>query len=260
MADPFDMSGRVVIVTGGSRGLGRGLTAGFLERGADVVICGRREPEPPVAAAGREALFVAADVRRPDDVQAVVDAATGRYGRLDVLVNNAGGSPPADTATASPNFSRAIIELNLLAPLVFSQAANAVMQAQATGGSIVNIGSLSGVRPSPHTAAYGAAKAGLLNLTETMAQEFAPKVRVNALVLGYVRTEQADLFYGDEEGIAAVGATLPMGRMAEASDVGDLCAFLVSPLASYLTGASIAVHGGGEQPPYLRAASGTREP
>ncbi|MCL4292533.1 MAG: SDR family oxidoreductase [Acidimicrobiia bacterium] len=260
MADPFDMSGRVVIVTGGSRGLGRGLTAGFLERGADVVICGRREPESPVAAAGREALFVAADVRRPDDVQAVVDAATGRYGRLDVLVNNAGGSPPADTATASPNFSRAIIELNLLAPLVFSQAANAVMQAQEGGGSIVNIGSLSGVRPSPHTAAYGAAKAGLLNLTETMAQEFAPKVRVNALVLGYVRTEQADLFYGDEEGIAAVGATLPMGRMAEASDVGDLCAFLVSPLASYLTGASIAVHGGGEQPPYLRAASGTREP
>ncbi len=256
MTDAFDMSGRVVIVTGGTRGVGRGVTGRFLSRGADVVICGRREPEEPVAEGGREAVFVGADVRDPADVQKVVDEATGRFGRLDVLVNNAGGSPPADTATASPNFSRAIIELNLLAPLVFSQAANAVMQGQEGGGSIVNISSVSGVRPSPHTAAYGAAKAGLLNLTGTMAQELAPKVRVNALVVGYVRTEQADLFYGDEEGIAEVGATVPMGRMAEPSDVGDVCVFLASPLASYVTGASIAVHGGGERPPHLRVASG----
>jgi NAD(P)-dependent dehydrogenase (short-subunit alcohol dehydrogenase family) len=252
------MSGRVVIVTGGARGVGRGITGRFLQQGAEVVICGRREPEEPVAEGGREAVFVAADVRHHDDVQRVVAETTGRFGRLDVLVNNAGGSPPADTATASPNFSRAIIELNLLAPLVFTQAANAVMQDQADGGRIVNISSLSGTRPSPHTAAYGAAKAGLLNLTETMAQELAPKVRVNALVVGYVHTEQVDLFYGGEEGVAGIGATLPMGRVAEPSDVGDVCVFLASPLASYLTGASIAVHGGGEKPPYLRTADETR--
>lgn len=259
------MAERAAIVTGASSGIGLAIARLLGEEGHALTIASRR-PEKLEAAAeglraeGLEVNPLAANMASEEDIKAVVASHRERYGRLDVLVNNAGGSPPADTATASPNFSRAIIELNLLAPLVFSQAANAVMQAQEAGGSIVNIGSLSGVRPSPHTAAYGAAKAGLLNLTETMAQEFAPKVRVNALVLGYVRTEQADLFYGDEEGIAAVGATLPMGRMAEASDVGDLCAFLVSPLASYLTGASIAVHGGGEQPPYLRAASGTREP
>lgn len=260
MADPLDMSGRVVIVTGGARGVGRGITGRFLRQGADVVVCGRREPEEPVGEGGRAAHFVTADVRDPDDVGRLVDAATGRFGRLDVVVNNAGGSPPADTATASPRFSRSVIELNLLAPLVVSQAANAVMQGQESGGCIVNISSMSGTRPSPNTAAYGAAKAGLLNLTQTLAQEFGPRVRVNALVVGYVRTEQAELFYGDEEGVAAVGATLPLGRLAEPSDIGDACLYLASPLASYVSGAAIAVHGGGERPPYLRAASGTRAP
>ena len=114
----------------------------------------------------------------------VVARAMDEYGRLDVLVNNAGGSPPVDAATASPRFSTSIIALNLVAPLVFSQRVNAVMQKQAEGGSIVNIASVSGLRPSPGTAAYGAAKAGLLNLTESLAVEWAPKVRVNAIAAG----------------------------------------------------------------------------
>ncbi|HEX5614655.1 MAG TPA: SDR family oxidoreductase, partial [Acidimicrobiia bacterium] len=135
--------------------------------------------------------------------------------------------------------------------------ANQQMQRQDDGGVILNIASVSGVRPSPNTAAYGAAKAGLLNLTETLAVEFAPKVRVNAVTVGLVVTEQAHLFYGDEAGIAAVGATIPLGRMAEPADVADVCLFLASPLARYVTGASIAVHGGGERPAYLDAASGT---
>jgi NAD(P)-dependent dehydrogenase (short-subunit alcohol dehydrogenase family) len=252
--DALRFEGRAVIVTGGCRGVGRGIAQGFADAGADVVICCRNEPEsyPP------EWLFVAADVREPDQVDAVVAATVDRFGRLDVLVNNAGGSPPADTATASPRFTAGIIALNLTAPIVFAQRANTVMQTQEDGGAIVNIASVSGVRASPETAAYGAAKAGLLNATKTMAVEFAPKVRVNAVVVGLVVTEQAHLFYGDEAGIAAVGATVPLGRMAEPSDVADVCLFLASPLARYVTGADVLVHGGGERPAYMNAAEGRR--
>jgi NAD(P)-dependent dehydrogenase (short-subunit alcohol dehydrogenase family) len=197
-----------------------------------------------------------ADVREFDQIEAVVAFAKERFGRLDVLVNNAGGAPEAPAATASPRFSEAIIRLNLIAALNFSQQANAVMQGQETGGCIINIASVSGIRPSPGTAAYGAAKAGLLSLTQTLAVEWAPKVRVNAITAGMIRTEQAHLHYGDEAGIAAVSATVPLGRLGEPEDVGDTCLYLASPLASYVTGANILMHGGGEKPAFLAAASG----
>ena len=183
----------------------------------------------------------------------MIQAAVDRFGRLDVLVNNAGGSPPADAASASPRFSAAIIALNLTAPLDLAQRANRVMQAQDIGGSIINIASVSGTRPSPGTAAYGAAKAGLLNLTQTLAVEWAPKVRVNAITAGMIRTEQAHLHYGDT-GLVAVAATVPLGRLGEPRDVAGVCLFLASPLAAYVTGASILVHGGGEKPAFLAAA------
>ncbi|HMF04256.1 MAG TPA: SDR family oxidoreductase [Acidimicrobiia bacterium] len=258
MADPLDLSGNVVIVTGGCRGIGRGIAERFMDAGADVVVCCRHEPETLPRSGEREAAFIAADVREPEEIDKVVGFTANRFGRIDVLVNNAGGSPPADSATVSPKFSTAIITLNLVAPLVFAQRVNAVMQEQPEGGVIVNIASVSGIRPSPGTAAYGAAKAGLLNLTQTLAVDYAPKVRVNAVTAGLVRTEQSHLFYGDEEGIAAVGATVPLGRMAEPSDVGDVCLFLASPLARYVTGESIVVHGGGERPAYMDAAKNTR--
>ncbi len=114
---------------------------------------------------------------------------------------------------------------------------------------------MSGARPSPGTAAYGAAKAGLLNLTQTLAVEWAPKVRVNAVTAGMIRTEQAHLHYGDEEGIARVAATVPLGRLGEPRDVGNVCLFLASPLASYVSGANLLVHGGGEKPAFLEAAA-----
>jgi NAD(P)-dependent dehydrogenase (short-subunit alcohol dehydrogenase family) len=258
VTDPLDMSGKVVVVTGGCRGIGRGIALRFLEAGADVVICCRHEPDELPSAGGRTATFVEADVRDADAIDAVIAVATKRFGRLDVLVNNAGGSPPADSATASPKFSSAIITLNLVAPLLFAQRANAVMQTQPEGGTIVNIASVSGIRPSPGAAAYGAAKAGLINLTQTLAVDYAPKVRVNAVTAGLVRTEQSHLFYGDEEGIAAVGATVPLGRMADPSDIADVCLFLASPLAGYVSGENIVVHGGGERPAYLDAAKNTR--
>lgn len=256
MAEAFDMAGKVAIVTGGGQGIGRGIARRFLEVGAEVVICGRHEPAELPEGGGRRALFVAADVREIDQVDAVIAFTMARFGRLDVLVNNAGGSPEVAAAMASPRFSAAIIALNLTAPLCFAQRANVIMQAQAEGGVIVNIASVSGTRPSPGTAAYGAAKAGLINVTQSLAVEWAPKVRVNAVVAGLIRTEQAHLHYGDEAGIAAVAATVPLGRLGEPEDVADACLYLASPLARYVSGASLTVHGGGERPAFLGAARG----
>jgi NAD(P)-dependent dehydrogenase (short-subunit alcohol dehydrogenase family) len=253
--DALDYTGKVVIVTGGCRGVGRGITERFLAAGADVVICCRHEPDSLPSGGGRSASFVAADVRDAEQIDAVVAFTLERHGHLDVLVNNAGGAPPSDTATVSPKFSTSIIALNLVAPLVFAQRAFAVMKDQPDGGVIVNIASVSGIRPSPSTAAYGAAKAGLVNLTQTLGLEFAPRVRVVGVTVGLVRTEQAHLFYGDEAGVEAVGRTVPAGRMADPSDVGDVCLLLASPLARYVTGEHLVMHGGGEWPAYLRAAN-----
>jgi NAD(P)-dependent dehydrogenase (short-subunit alcohol dehydrogenase family) len=256
----LDFTGRTVVVTGGSRGIGRGIAEGFLAAGADVVVCGRTdtpEGDLPVAtdAQGsvRRAVFAAADLRDADQASAVINGAVERFGRLDALVNNAGGSPPADAAVASPRYSASIVALNLLAPLYCAQAANAVMQGQEEGGSIINIGSVSGLRPSPGTAAYGAAKAGLINLTQSLAIEWAPRVRVNCLSAGLVATEASLDHYGGPRGVAEVAATVPLGRFGTPQDMAGLCLFLASPLADYVTGANLVAHGGGERPAFLTA-------
>lgn len=243
------LGGRVVLVTGGVRGVGAGISAVFADQGATVVTCARR----PVDGVGYE--FHSCDVRDPDAVAALIDAVVSRHGRLDAVVNNAGGSPYALAAEASPRFHQKIVELNLLGMLHVSQAANAVMQQQPGGGSIVSISSISGRRPSPGTAAYGAAKAGVDSLTASLAVEWAPKVRVNAVVAGMVATEQAELFYGDSESQAAVCATVPLGRLAQPAEIGWAAAFLASDAASYISGACLEVHGGGEPPPYLSAST-----
>jgi NAD(P)-dependent dehydrogenase (short-subunit alcohol dehydrogenase family) len=250
-AHPIDYEeAMIVLVTGGTRGLGRGLSEAFLDEGHDVVVCGRSEPERlPSAATGGRATFIPADVRDPDRVDALVRAVVDRHGRLDVLINNAGGSPPADAATVSPRFVAAIVTLNLVAPFVVSQRANEVMQEQAEGGSIINISSLCGLRPSPGTAAYGAAKAGLINLTESLAVEFAPKVRVNCVTAGALETDELHNAYGGDAYFEAVAATVPLGRMGGPPDVAKACLFLASEGASFITGANLLVHGGGDDPP-----------
>ena len=253
------MSDKVVIVTGGTRGVGLGITRYFLSQGAVVIVCGRTAPEEPITVEDRTAEFIEADVRKVEDIEKLVAHAKDGYGRLDVLVNNAGGSPPADAATASPRFSEAIVKLNLLAPLWFSQKAYGVMSDQDSGGSIVNIASVSGLRPSPGTSAYGAAKAGLINLTKTLAIEWSPKVRVNAIVAGPIKTESSELHYGSAAGVARVGQTIPMGRMATPADIANVCGFLASEQAAYLTGACITVDGGGELPAFLNAVEDTTE-
>ena len=251
MAYPLDFSGKAVIVTGGCRGIGRGIAERFLHAGADVVICCRHQPDTLPAADGREAVFVVADVRDPDECERVVDVAVEHFGRLDVVVNNAGGSPPADSATASPRFTEAVVRLNLLAPLFLAQKAYPVMEKQPEGGSIVNIGSISGLRPSPGTVAYGAAKAGLVNMTQTLAMEWAPKVRVNCVTAGLMWTSDVESFYGDAAAVDRVAATVPAGRLGQPNDVADACLFLASDLSGFTTGANLVLHGGGERPPYL---------
>lgn len=243
------LAGAVALVTGGAKGVGRGISTVLAACGATVVTCGRTPPEDDAFA------FEICDVRDADAVGTTVQRVKSRHGRLDVLVNNAGGSPFALAAGASPRFTSKIVELNLLAPLLVAQAANAVMQQQEGGGAIVNVSSVSGSRPSPGTAAYGAAKAGLDSLTASLAVEWAPKVRVNSVVCGMVRTEQAHLHYGDEDGILAVGATVPLGRLATPEEIGNCVAFLASPLASYVSGATLLAHGGGERPAFLSASN-----
>jgi NAD(P)-dependent dehydrogenase (short-subunit alcohol dehydrogenase family) len=259
----LDFSDQVVVVTGGSRGLGATITQTFLAAGADVVICGRHEPalEDLPRAAGpdgqeRTASFVTADVREPDQAKAVITAAVDRFGRLDVLVNNAGGSPHAAAADVSPRFVASIVALNLLAPFYCAQAANAVLQAQPQGGSIISIGSVSSHRPSPGSAAYGAAKAGLINMTASLAVEWAPKVRVNCVTAGLLDTGAGEDFYGGPEGLARVAATIPLGRMGTPADIAGACLYLASPLAAFVSGSDLLVHGGGEWPAFIAAAQG----
>ncbi len=249
----LDFAGKVVLVTGGTKGIGAGIARCFLAAGANVVVCARSAPEVLPAAGGRSAAFIAVDVREPESLHALFAAIEARHGRLDVVVNNAGGAPHALADKASPRFHEGIIRLNLIAPLHVAQLANAAMQAQSDGGTIIFIGSISALRPSPGTAAYGAAKAGIVSLAASLAVEWAPKVRVLTVSPGLVRTEQSHLHFGDEAGLAAVAATIPAGRLATPEDIGQACLFLASPLAGYAAGANLLLNGGGERPAFLAA-------
>jgi NAD(P)-dependent dehydrogenase (short-subunit alcohol dehydrogenase family) len=245
---------RVVLVTGGTKGIGREIAQAFLTEGCEVVVCARNAPATLPAAGGREASFLACDVREAEALKALLAQVVQAHGRLDVLVNNAGGAPMASAATASPRFHEGVLRLNLMGPLHAAQAANAQMQQQAEGGVIVFIGSVSGLRPSPGTAAYGAAKAAVVSLVSSLAVEWAPKVRVVAVSPGMVLTEQSHLHYGNDEGIAAVAATVPAGRLATGADVAQACLWVASPQASYFSGGNLVLHGGGEKPAFLSAA------
>ncbi|HET6501462.1 MAG TPA: SDR family oxidoreductase [Amycolatopsis sp.] len=247
MVKDLRQDGAVVLVTGGARGVGAGIARAFADQGATVITCARRIPERPLGE------FLPCDVRDPDQVGELISRIVARHGRLDVVVNNAGGTPYAPAAEASPRYHDKIVGLNLLAPLLVSQRANDVMQRQDSGGAIIMVSSVSARRPSPGTAAYGAAKAGLDNLTASLAVEWAPKVRVNALDVGMVRTERVEVHYGSAAGVEAAGRTVPLGRLAEPEEVGACAVFLASPLASYVSGATLLVHGGGETPAFLGA-------
>ncbi|MFF3738426.1 SDR family oxidoreductase [Streptomyces sp. NPDC002566] len=238
------LHGRTAVITGGTRGVGAGIAQAFADAGAHVIVCARRPPELPLP----KTEFAELDVRDAEAVRCFFADLPG----LDVLVNNAGGAPHRPLAPTDAGHHVRVLELNLVAPLTVSLAAYEHLRR--ARGSIVMIGSVSGSRPSPGTAAYGAAKAGLESLARSMAVEWAPDVRVNTVVPGMVRTERSHLHYGDDDGVAAVARTVPLGRLAEPRDIGAAAVFLASDAAAYISGAGLLVHGGGERPAFLDAA------
>lgn len=235
---------RTALVTGGARGLGRHLVGAFATAGYRVATCGRHE-----APEAMEAEFFPCDVRDPEQVARMVDGVASRLGSIDVLVNNAGGTPYASAAGMSPRLFERVVALNLAGPFYVAQRANSVMQAQDGGGAIVNIGSTVAIRPSANVAAYVAAKSGLVGLTRALALEWAPKVRVNLVSPGLLRTELLEETYGSD--VAAVEATVPMGRLATGTDVASACLMVASPGMAYVTGTEVVVDGGGELPAWL---------
>ncbi len=241
----FNFEGSVVAVTGGAEGIGAAITEAFLAAGATVIVCARNEPKSVPSVNGNSAKFGICDVRKAETVAAWIEGIKAEHGRLDILVNNAGGAPESSAADASPRFFDSIVALNLLGPMYCAQAANKIMHSQETGGAIINIASVSATRASPGTAMYGAAKAGLVNLTQSLAAEWGPKVRVNAIITGLIATPNAEQHYGPR-GLQNIADKLPLKRMGQPQDIAEACLFLASPSASYVSGAQLTVHGGGE--------------
>ncbi len=245
--------GKVVIVTGGSQGVGLGISQTFLATGAAVVSCARKAFESCPAARNDDerarSLHVQADIRDDAQIDRVIDETLGRFGRLDVLVNNAGGQPPSDIATASPRFIRAIVDLNLTAPMIFAARAYRVMAEQEGGGCIINISSQASMpgNGGGSLTPYGAAKAGLNHMTRSLAIAWGKKVRVNCVSLGWVETEaMADLLLPENrEQWQATTNRIPVGRMGTPAEIGGICAFLASDAASYINGTTIWADGGG---------------
>jgi NAD(P)-dependent dehydrogenase (short-subunit alcohol dehydrogenase family) len=243
------LDGRTAIITGGGRGLGAAMARAFAGSGADVVIASRKLEACEALAAeiehdfGVRALPVACHVGRWDDVGALVDRAYDEFGRIDVLVNNAGMSPRYDSLhTVSEQLWDAVIGVNLKGPFRLSVLVGQRM-AEGAGGSIINISSVGSRAPEPHAVPYGAAKAGLNNLTLGLARSFGPKVRVNAIVAGAFLTDVARHWDLDEvEGRARERFALQ--RIGRPEEIVGTALYLASDASSYTTGALIAVDGG----------------
>lgn len=247
-ADPFDFSGKVVLITGGSRGLGKAMALGFAGRGADVVVASRKlEACEAVAEQVREqgsgALAVAAHVGQWDDMERLADAAYGHFGRVDVLINNAGMSPlaPSMVDVTEALFDK-IVGVNFKGVYRLSTLVGSRMAA-GEGGAIINVSSLGSLMPSPYFGAYAGAKAAVNALTVALAREYAPKVRANVICPGGFLTDVAGDWAEDPEAIGSV----PMGRFAEPEEILTTAYYLAAPGSSFTTGALIRVDGGALQ-------------
>ena len=244
----FDFSEKVAMVTGGSRGLGRAMVLAFAERGADVVIASRkldvcRSVANEVEAMGRKALPIACHVGHWDELQDLADRAYDEFGRVDVLVNNAGMSPlyPSLSAVTEELFDK-VVGVNLKGPYRLSAIVGERM-AQGDGGSIINISSTAAVHPSPDSEPYGACKAGINSLTLSLAHAFGPKVRVNCIQPGPFLTDISKAW--DLEAFNRRAKTnIALQRGGEADEVVGAALYLAGPSGSYTTGAVIAIDGG----------------
>lgn len=243
----FDFSDQTAVVTGGSRGIGRQICEALAEAGARVFTCSRREPETPFSS--DRITCESVDVRDPEATAAWLARCAEPGGGIDVLVNNAGGAPSVDSATAPPKLTNKILELNLNAPLVLSTQVHEHMVGREHPGAIVNIVSISSHRPTPTGAAYGAAKAGLMNATSSLAVEWGPHVRVNCVVSGLVETELTGDHFGDADSKRRLTRAIPAKRFARPEEIAHAVLFLAARDSSYVSGAALEVYGGGEWPP-----------
>ena len=250
----INFKNKTVVITGGSKGIGLEITKTFLKHQANVIILARNKPKRKIQSKGNAGYFIECDIRNTESIDSAIKDIASKYKSIDVLINNAGGAPMADSLTASPKFHEAIIDLNLTAPLNLSQKIAKKMIKQKTVSNIINISSVTATRPTPGSAAYGAAKGALVNLTKTLAIEWAPKIKVNSIIVGYIETENSILHYGSKSEIKKVAKTIPLKRMGQPQDVANACVFFASDLAEWVTGSALEVHGGGESPTYLDVA------
>lgn len=248
MTDRFDMTGKVALITGGSRGLGRSMALGFAEAGADVAIVSRKiesceETAAEVEALGRSALPYACHVGHWDELDGLVDAVIERFGKIDVLVNNAGMSPlyPSLDQVSEDLFDK-VVGVNLKGPFRLSALVGKHMS-EGDGGSIINVSSTASVSPSPGSEPYGAAKAGLNSITRSMAYAYGPTVRVNCIMAGPFLTDISkawDLEAFEER----AKDTIPMQRGGQPDEVIGAALYFASEASSFTTGSILAVDGG----------------
>ncbi len=246
--DRFRLDGQVAIVTGGGRGIGRAIATAYAEAGADVVIAARSEDQlaetaDQVRALGRRALPVRCDVLERPDLEHLVEATMDEFGAIDILVNNAGGSPPKPALRTSEREFEMAFRFNVSTAFLLTRLTVPRMVETRGGGNVVNISSVAGREHAPGIVAYGTAKAALSFMTQELAQDFAPKVRVNAIAVGSIRTEALGSVLTPEIEADMVALT-PMGRIGEVEDIAACALYLASPAASYVTGEIYGVNGG----------------
>jgi len=247
----FRLDDKVAVITGGGKGIGAGIARAFAEAGADVVVGARTQSDldkvvADVTTLGRRGLAVPTDVLEQGHLQNLADRAMAEFGRIDILVNNAGGFPPKPVSETTAKEFLGAFRFNVATAFELSRICAPLMVDSAGGGSILNISSIAGHKPTPCFAAYGTAKGALSLLTQELAQEFAPRVRVNAIAVGSTKTDALGTVLTPEIEQTMVDLT-PMARLGEVEDIALGALYLCSPAADYVTGDILGVNGGLER-------------
>lgn len=251
----FKLTDRVAVVTGAGKGIGRAIALAFAEAGADVVCAARTGADieataEAVRARGRQAVAVCCDVTVTADLENLIARAADALGRIDVLVNNAGGTPPRPALATSERFFEQALRFNVTSAFLLTKLAVPRMIETAGSGAVVNISSRAGGMVQTGFVAYGTAKAALSFMTKNLAADFAPRVRVNAISVGGVATAALESVLTNDAIRAQLEAGTPMGRIGEPEDIAACALYLASPASAWVTGKIFEVDGGAESPAF----------